>query len=70
MLKRDKWYRSSYKTPSLSPSLTLSARKRYRGKSELIEDTKGESSEPDSKRERLEDESSDLKKEEEVSPEG
>ncbi|GKC27121.1 hypothetical protein Tco_1034415 [Tanacetum coccineum] len=45
-----KRYRSSYKTPSPSPSLTLLARKRYRVTSELIEDTKGESSDPDSKR--------------------
>ncbi|GJR07597.1 hypothetical protein Tco_0790249 [Tanacetum coccineum] len=45
-----KRYRSSYKTPSPSPSSTLLARKRYRVTSELIEDTRGESSDPDSMR--------------------
>ncbi|GKD93533.1 hypothetical protein Tco_1373370, partial [Tanacetum coccineum] len=39
-----KRYRSSYETPSPSSSLTLPIRKRYRGISELVEDTKDESS--------------------------
>nr|GEX85649.1 hypothetical protein [Tanacetum cinerariifolium] len=52
-------YRSSYETPPPSSSLTLLLWKRYRGTSELIEDTEGESSEPDSEREGSEDESSD-----------
>ncbi|GJX24294.1 hypothetical protein Tco_0228739 [Tanacetum coccineum] len=64
-----KRYRSSYETPSPSPSLTLLVRKRYQGIFELNKDTKGESSEPDSEREGLEDESSDSK-EEEATPEG
>nr|GEV11273.1 hypothetical protein [Tanacetum cinerariifolium] len=63
-------YRSSYETPSPSPSpslsLTLPTWKRYHGKSELIEDTEGESSEPDSKREGSEDETSDSEEEEEA----
>ncbi|GJV97792.1 reverse transcriptase domain-containing protein [Tanacetum coccineum] len=52
-------YRSSYETPSPSPSSTLPVQKRYRGTSQLIEDTEGESSEPDSEREGSEDESLD-----------
>ncbi|GJY25791.1 hypothetical protein Tco_0400517 [Tanacetum coccineum] len=54
-----KRYRSSYETLSPSPSSTLPVRKRYRGTSQLIEDTKGESSKPDSEREGSEDESLD-----------
>ncbi|GJS39671.1 hypothetical protein Tco_0564714 [Tanacetum coccineum] len=67
-----KSYRSFYKTPSsssLASSLTLPVWKRYRGTSELIKDTKGESLKPDSKRERSEDEGPNLE-EEEVAPEG
>ncbi|GKA95712.1 hypothetical protein Tco_0817807 [Tanacetum coccineum] len=60
-----KRYRYSYETPSPSSSLTLPVRKRYRGTSELIEDTKGESSELDSKREGSEDVSLDLDNERE-----
>ncbi|GKE86695.1 hypothetical protein Tco_1560437, partial [Tanacetum coccineum] len=63
-----KRYRSSYETPSPSPSLTLPVQKRYQGTSELIEDTEGESSKPNSEREGLEDESSDSD-EEEATPE-
>nr|GEX86331.1 hypothetical protein [Tanacetum cinerariifolium] len=51
-----KRYISSYETPS---SLTLPVPKRYRGTSELIEDTEGEILEPDSKRKESEDESLD-----------
>ncbi|GJR41935.1 hypothetical protein Tco_1310038 [Tanacetum coccineum] len=67
-----KRYRSSYKTPSPSPSLTLPVQKRYRGTSELILDTdsegdelgdedtdkdrEDESSNADDERERLDDE--------------
>nr|GEU92645.1 hypothetical protein [Tanacetum cinerariifolium] len=40
-----KRYRSSYKTPSPSSSLTLSVQKRYRGTSELILDTDSEGDE-------------------------
>ncbi|GJW51583.1 hypothetical protein Tco_0092934 [Tanacetum coccineum] len=40
-----KRYRSSYETPSLSSSLTLLVRKRYRGTSELIIDTDSEEDE-------------------------
>ncbi|GKD21884.1 hypothetical protein Tco_1223587 [Tanacetum coccineum] len=49
--------------------MTLLTRKRYRGTSELIEDTKGESSLSDSKREGSEDEGPNSKKEEEAAPE-
>nr|GEZ07779.1 hypothetical protein [Tanacetum cinerariifolium] len=51
-----KRYKSSYETPSPSSSLTLLVRKRYQVTSELIEDTEGESLEPDSEREGSEDE--------------
>ncbi|GJR57659.1 hypothetical protein Tco_1499821 [Tanacetum coccineum] len=40
-----KRYRSSYETPSPSPSLTLPVHKRYRGTSELILDTDSEGDE-------------------------
>ncbi|GKC46771.1 hypothetical protein Tco_1064493, partial [Tanacetum coccineum] len=60
-----KRYRSSYETPSPSSSPTLLVRKRYWGTSELIENTEGESSVPDSEREGLEDESSDSNDEKE-----
>ncbi|GJY72673.1 hypothetical protein Tco_0476376 [Tanacetum coccineum] len=50
--------------------MTLLTRKRYRGTSELIKDTKGESSLLDSKRKGSEDEGPDSKKEEEAAPEG
>ncbi|GKD21887.1 hypothetical protein Tco_1223590, partial [Tanacetum coccineum] len=53
-----KRYKSSYETPSPSPSPTLPVWKRYRGTSELIEDTEGGSLEPDSERKGLKDESS------------
>ncbi|GJQ89782.1 hypothetical protein Tco_0000921 [Tanacetum coccineum] len=46
-----KRYRSSYETPSPSSSPTLPIWKRYRGTSELVEDTKDESSDLDTKRE-------------------
>ncbi|GJU02105.1 hypothetical protein Tco_1112443 [Tanacetum coccineum] len=69
-----KRYRYSYETPSRSSSLTLPVRKRYRGTSELIEDTKGESSELDFKREGsedgLEDEDPGIEEEEEAAPKG
>nr|GEZ67580.1 hypothetical protein [Tanacetum cinerariifolium] len=65
-----KRYRSSYETPSPLSSLTLPIRKRYQGTSELIEDTKGESSEPNSERDGSEDETSDSEEEEEAAPEG
>ncbi|GJZ42084.1 hypothetical protein Tco_0588970, partial [Tanacetum coccineum] len=55
-----KRYKYSYETPSPSSSPTLRVRKRYRGTSELVEDTGGESSELDSERDGSEDESSDL----------
>ncbi|GJX01948.1 hypothetical protein Tco_0185861, partial [Tanacetum coccineum] len=51
-----KRYRSSYETPSPSSTLTLPNRKRYRGISELVEDTKDESSDSDTEGEGLEDE--------------
>nr|GFA13344.1 hypothetical protein [Tanacetum cinerariifolium] len=60
-----KRYRSTYETPSPSSSLTLPVRKRYRDTSELIEDTKGESSELDSERKGSEDESLDSDEERE-----
>ncbi|GKE79390.1 hypothetical protein Tco_1545510 [Tanacetum coccineum] len=50
-----KRYRSSYETPSPSPSLTLLVQKRYRGTSELILDTDSEGDELGDE----EDESSD-----------
>nr|GEX20249.1 hypothetical protein [Tanacetum cinerariifolium] len=55
-----KRYRSFYETPSPSSSLTLPVRKRYLGTSELIEDTKGESSGLDSERDGSDDESLNL----------
>nr|GEZ33668.1 retrovirus-related Pol polyprotein LINE-1 [Tanacetum cinerariifolium] len=51
-----KRYRSSYETPSPSSSLTLPIRKRYRGTSELVKDTKDESLDLDTKREGSKDE--------------
>nr|GEZ37685.1 hypothetical protein [Tanacetum cinerariifolium] len=62
----------SYETPSPSSSLTLPIRKRYRGTSKLIDDTKDESSDLDTMREGLEDGGPGLKEqeEEEASPEG
>nr|GEZ71894.1 hypothetical protein [Tanacetum cinerariifolium] len=72
-----KRYRSSYETPSPSSSLTLPIRKRYQGTSELVEDTKDESSYLDIEREGSkdegpgsEDESFDPEEEEEAVPEG
>ncbi|GKF46384.1 hypothetical protein Tco_0136186, partial [Tanacetum coccineum] len=49
-------YRSCYKTPSPSSSSTLPIRKKYRGTSELIEDTEDESLDLDTEREGSEDE--------------
>ncbi|GKE32185.1 hypothetical protein Tco_1451507 [Tanacetum coccineum] len=46
-----KRYRSSYETPSPSSSPILPIRKRYRGTSELVEDTEEESLDSDTKRE-------------------
>ncbi|GKD10435.1 hypothetical protein Tco_1190120, partial [Tanacetum coccineum] len=43
-------YKSSYETPSPSSFLTLPIRKRYRGTSELVEDTEDESSDLNTKR--------------------
>ncbi|GKC43294.1 hypothetical protein Tco_1061016, partial [Tanacetum coccineum] len=63
-------YRSSYEMPSPSSSLTLPIRKSYRGTSELVEDTKDESSDSDTEREGSEDEGPGLEEEEEVAPEG
>ncbi|GJV22331.1 hypothetical protein Tco_1371351 [Tanacetum coccineum] len=57
-----KRYRSSYETPSPSSSLTLPIRKRYRGTSELIEDTEDESSYSNTE--------GDGSEEEEAAPEG
>nr|GEV05490.1 hypothetical protein [Tanacetum cinerariifolium] len=51
-----KRYRSSYETPSPLSSPTLPIRKRYRGTSKLVKDTKDESSDLDTTREGLEDE--------------
>ncbi|GKD24357.1 hypothetical protein Tco_1230571 [Tanacetum coccineum] len=51
-----KRYRYSYETPSPSLSPTLPIRKRYLGTSELVYDTKEESSDSNDKREGLEDE--------------
>ncbi|GJU19860.1 hypothetical protein Tco_1153202 [Tanacetum coccineum] len=72
-----KRYRSSYKKPSPSSSLTLPIRKRYRGTSELIDDTEDDSSDSDAKREGskdeghgLKDEGPGLEEEEEDAPEG
>ncbi|GJZ44605.1 retrotransposon ORF1 [Tanacetum coccineum] len=70
-----KRYRSSYETPSPSPSPTLLARKRYRGTSELILDTKTEDNVSGAEGagswgEESEDESSDPWDDEEVVPEG
>nr|GEV20305.1 hypothetical protein [Tanacetum cinerariifolium] len=50
-----KRYRSSYETPSPSSSLTLPIWKRYQGISELVEDTKDEILDLDTKGEGLED---------------
>ncbi|GJS27199.1 hypothetical protein Tco_0487819 [Tanacetum coccineum] len=80
-----KRYRSSYETPSPSSSPTLPIWKRYRGTSELVEDTEDESSDSDTEREGSEDEGPGLEygghgsedegpisdeEEEEVAPEG
>nr|GEU80671.1 hypothetical protein [Tanacetum cinerariifolium] len=51
-----KRYRSSYETPSPSSSLTLPIQKRYQGTSELVEDTKDEILNSNTKREGSEDE--------------
>ncbi|GJV46334.1 hypothetical protein Tco_1430870 [Tanacetum coccineum] len=59
-----KRYRSSYETPSPSLSLTLPIRKRYQGTSELIKDTKDESSDSDTKGEGSEDRGPDSEEEE------
>ncbi|GJW12976.1 hypothetical protein Tco_0017109 [Tanacetum coccineum] len=64
-----KRYRSSYEIPSPSSSLTLPIRKRYRGKLELVEDTKDESLDSDTEREGLENEGPGAE-EEEAAPEG
>ncbi|GJT38110.1 hypothetical protein Tco_0937975 [Tanacetum coccineum] len=58
-----KRYRSSYEIPSPSSSLTLPIRKRYRGTSELTEDTEDEISDSDTKGDGSEEE-------EEAAPEG
>ncbi|GJQ88913.1 hypothetical protein Tco_0000052 [Tanacetum coccineum] len=58
-----KRYRSSYETPSPSSFPTLPIRKRFRGTSKLVEDTKDESSDLDTKREGLEDEGPGLEDE-------
>ncbi|GJZ89864.1 hypothetical protein Tco_0661791, partial [Tanacetum coccineum] len=72
-----KRYRSSYETPLPSSSLTLPIRKRYRGTSELLEDTEDKSLYLDTKREGSEDEGYGSKEEgpsseeeEEAAPEG
>ncbi|GKA45113.1 hypothetical protein Tco_0737909 [Tanacetum coccineum] len=80
-----KRYRSPYEIPSPSSSPTLHIQKRYRGTSELVEDTEDESSDLDAEREGLDDEGHDLvdeghgledegpglkKEEEEAAPEG
>ncbi|GKC66037.1 hypothetical protein Tco_1098635, partial [Tanacetum coccineum] len=48
-----KRYRSSYETPSPSSSPTLPIQKRYRGTSELVENTEDESLDSDTERERV-----------------
>ncbi|GJV48034.1 hypothetical protein Tco_1438246 [Tanacetum coccineum] len=58
-----KRYRSSYETSSPSSSLTLPIRKRYRGTSELVEDTEDESLDLDTEREGSEDEGLDSEEE-------
>nr|GFA08360.1 hypothetical protein [Tanacetum cinerariifolium] len=72
-----KRYISSYKTPSSSSSLTLPIRNRYRGTSELVENTRDESSNSNTKREgskddghSSEDEGPVSEEEEETAPEG
>ncbi|GJY79473.1 hypothetical protein Tco_0485274 [Tanacetum coccineum] len=67
-----KRYRSSYETPSPSSSLTLPIQKRYRGTSELVEDTEDESSDSDTKKEGSKDErpGSEDEDEDEAAPEG
>nr|GEU69099.1 hypothetical protein [Tanacetum cinerariifolium] len=62
-----KRYRSFYETPSPSLSPTLPIRKRYRGTSELIEDTEDESLDSDTDREGSEDEGPGLEEEEAAS---
>ncbi|GKC83493.1 hypothetical protein Tco_1139210 [Tanacetum coccineum] len=54
--RRTHRYRSYYETPSPSSSPTLPIRKRHRGTSELVEDTKDESSDSDAEREGADDE--------------
>ncbi|GKE89064.1 hypothetical protein Tco_1566539, partial [Tanacetum coccineum] len=51
-----KRYRSSYETPSPLSSPNLPIRKRYWGTTELVEDTKEESSDSDDERDRSKDE--------------
>ncbi|GJV58919.1 hypothetical protein Tco_1465019 [Tanacetum coccineum] len=66
-----KSYRSSYETPSPSSSLTLLVRKRYRGTSELIEDTEDSDGQGlDDEGQGLEDEGPSMEEEEEATPEG
>ncbi|GJX79327.1 hypothetical protein Tco_0327476 [Tanacetum coccineum] len=65
-----KRYRSSYETPSPSSSLTLPIQKRYRGTSELVEDTEDESSDSDTEKEGSKDERPGLEDEDEAAPEG
>ncbi|GKD18397.1 hypothetical protein Tco_1207555 [Tanacetum coccineum] len=73
-----KRYRSSYEIPSPSSSPILPIRKRYRGTSELVEDTEDESLDSDDEREGSEDEGhgsedegpGSEEAEEEVAPEG
>nr|GFA65865.1 hypothetical protein [Tanacetum cinerariifolium] len=65
-----KRYRSSYDTSASSSPPALPLRKRYRGTSELVKDTKDESLDLDTKREGLDDESLGSEEEEEAAPEG
>ncbi|GJV46107.1 hypothetical protein Tco_1430643, partial [Tanacetum coccineum] len=58
-----KRYSYSYETSSLSSPLALPSRKRYRGTSEIVEDTKDESSDSNTKREGLKDEGHSLEEE-------
>ncbi|GKF71445.1 hypothetical protein Tco_0207559 [Tanacetum coccineum] len=63
---------SSYETPSPSSSLTIPIRKRYRGTSELVEETADESLDSDTKEEGSKDKGpgSEEEDEEEAAPEG
>ncbi|GJX40138.1 hypothetical protein Tco_0255128 [Tanacetum coccineum] len=65
-----KRYRSSYGTPLPSSSLTFPIWKRYRGTSELEEDTEDECSDSDTEREGLEDEGPGSEEEEDAAPKG